>query len=409
MNELLQFLEQSYTAYQATENAKNYLISQGFQPLDEGESWNLTKGNKYFVTRNGSSIIAFTLGKKNKFQIVASHTDSPCFKLKERAPFGEPFTRLNVESYGGGIWYTFFDRPLKIAGRIIKKQENVLKTENFVSDYLVTIPSLAVHQNREVNEKFSPDLQIDTLPLYALGKVDEEEPYAFDLFAVCAEKPFVNGKNGEFISAPRVDNLTSVYASLRALASTNGQSICVAACLDSEEIGSRTRQGAGGDFFKSTLERIAFARGMNEEDFKRAISTSFLLSVDNAHSLHPNRPEKSDVTNRAVMGGGVVIKIHSGGAYTTDALTAAIVKSIFDGAGVKHQTFFNRSNMKSGSTLGAISIGQTSIPSADIGLAQLAMHSAVETFCKADYEELEKGLTAFYQSDVCINEQGATV
>lgn len=406
MNDLLQYLKTSYTAYQAVENAAAYLREKGFVPLSECESWTLAEGGKYYAVRNGSSLIAFTVGKGNAYKIVASHTDSPALKLKEHAELSqEPFTRLNVEPYGGGLYYTFFDRPLKLAGRVVREENGTLVAQNYVSDYLVTIPSLAIHMNREANEKLAPNPQIDLLPLLSLNKsrLDLTDAVSYDLYAVCAQEPYYSGKNGEFVSSPRVDNLTSVYSSLRALAEGEHVGVCVAACFDNEEVGSRTLQGAGSDFLVSLLSRIADARGLTHEEYRKAIGSSFAISLDNAHSVHPNHPEKCDLTNRAVMGGGVVIKGHAGGAYTTDALSSAVVKTIFSSANVKYQTFFNRSDMRSGSTLGAISLGQVSILSADLGLAQLAMHSAVETFAQADYEELEKGLAAFYRATIEIN------
>lgn len=409
MKELLTFLNDSYTAYHATENARVLLLQNGFCELYESDAWNLKQGSKYFVTRNGSSIIAFTLGKGSGFKIVASHTDSPALKLKESPEMKGVFTRLNTETYGGGLWYTLFDRPLKLAGRTVTEENGVLKSKLFTSDYAVVIPSLAIHMNRTANESFAPNEQTDLLPLLSLG---ERElgivAVAKDIYAVPAEAPFESGADGDFISSPRVDNLTSVFSSLTALCGeTNG--ICVAACLDSEEIGSRTRQGAGSDFLKRTLERIALCQKIGGEDFLRFTANSFLISLDNAHSVHPNHPEKCDPTNRAVMGGGVVIKAHANGAYTTDGMTAALIRTLFDRAGVKHQNFYNRSDMRSGSTLGAISLGQLGIPSVDLGIAQLAMHSAVETFAKADYEELEKGLKAFYASEISFCGEGATV
>lgn len=409
MNGLIDFLSNSYTAYQAVERAERFLIDRGFSLLKEEEPWSLREGGKYYVIRNGSSLIAFTLGGGNKFKIVASHTDSPCLKLKEHPLIaGEPFRKLNAEPYGGGIWYSFFDRPLKIAGRIVKAEGNVLTPMPYVSPFQVVIPSLAVHMQRDVNEKFAPNAQIDLLPLLSLDDVGSFEaligdPVAYDLYVAPAEQPFTSGVNGEFISAPRIDNLTSVYSSLEMLAESSGSGVCVAACLDNEEIGSHTRQGAASDFLRLTLKRIAACRGVSGEDLIRAYSSSFLISLDNAHSLHPNHAEKCDLTNRAVAGGGVVIKSHAGGAYTTDALTLAVVKTLFDRAGVKYQTFYNRSDMRSGGTLGAISLGQVSIPSADLGIAQLAMHAAVETIAKNDYFELKRGLAAFYAMDFTVD------
>ena len=410
MKELLTFLNDSYTAYHATENARTLLLKNGFTELSESEAWKLKTGRKYFVTRNGSSIIAFTLGKGNGFKIVASHTDSPALKLKEQPEMKGVFTRLNVETYGGGLWYSFFDRPLKLAGRTVTEENGALTGNLYTSDYTVVIPSLAIHMNRTANEGFAPNEQTDLLPLFSLGEKELGiNAVAKDIYAVPCDAPFECGANGEFICAPRVDNLTSVFSCLRALCSEKTNGVCIAACLDNEEIGSRTRQGAGSDFLKRTLERIAICQNIGGEDFLRLTADSFLISLDNAHSVHPNRPEKCDPTNRAVMGGGVAIKAHANGAYTTDGMTAAIVRTLFDRAGVKHQNFYNRSDMRSGSTLGAISLGQLGIPSVDLGIAQLAMHSAAETFAKVDYEELEKGLKAFYASEIRFGEKRATV
>ena len=408
MKNLLKFLETSLTAYHAVENAKAFLAEKGFTALDERESWNLKAGGKYFVTRNGSSLIAFTYQKSGNFKIVASHTDSPCFKLKETPEMQGEYTRLNVEPYGGSLYYTFFDRPLRLAGRILKEENGKIVSSLYTSEETFVIPSLAIHMNREANKQFAPDPQTDLLPLYALGKANLEPATARDLFIVPDQKPFLNGANGEFLSSPRLDNLTSVCASLTALSNkTNG--VCVAALFDNEEIGSRTRQGAASDFLKDTLKRIALAQGKTEEEFMGALSSSLLVSLDNAHSLHPNHPEKCDPTNRAIMGGGIVVKAHANGAYTSDALTSAAIKALFASAGVKYQSFYNRSDMPSGSTLGCISLSQVGVPSVDLGLAQLAMHSAVETFAPADYEELKKGLAAFYQSKLSIEENGATL
>ena len=395
---LARFLGSSYTAYQAVEHAAEFLSGKGFERLLECENWRLEQGKKYFVTRGGA-LIAFLMNERSCFKIVASHTDSPSLKLKEHAAWPDgPFTRLNVEPYGGGIFYSLLDRPLKIAGRVVKEKDGKLNAENFVSENTVVIPSLAIHMDRTVNEKFSPDAQKSLSPLYSLG-VEEVEglegAVAYDLFAAPAEQPFVSGKYGEFLSSPRIDNLTSVAGSLASLAECeDAEGISMAVCFNNEEVGSRTLEGAGSDFLRSVLSRIL--EGMPEGEREQVLLKSFLLSLDNAHSVHPNYPEKCDPTNRAVMGGGIILKSHAGGAYITDALSAAVVKRIFSRAGVKYQTFYNRSNMRSGGTLGPISIAQVPVRSADLGLAQLAMHSAVETFAHADYLELLKGLAAFY-------------
>ncbi len=411
MNGLLTYLKTSYTAYHAAENAARELKEAGFVPLAEQDLWQLTAGGKYFV-RRGASIIAFVAGTRKGFSVVASHTDSPCLKLKENAALSDAnFTRLNTEGYGGGLWYTFFDRPLKLAGRIVCEEDGRLVSKTYESAFNVVLPSLAIHMNRDANEKFSPDLQTE-LPLLSLGKKQFDEivkgAVSYDLFAVPAEEPFFSGADGEFFSSPRIDDLSGVYASLTALKTAKGQKTLVAACLESEEIGSRTRAGAASDFLRSVLDRIQNALYPSDMVPSYA-SDSFLVSLDNAHSLHPNHPEKCDPTNRAVMGGGIVIKGHAGGAYTTDGMSSAVIKTVFGRAGVRYQTFFNRSDMRSGSTLGAVSLGQISVPSVDLGLAQLAMHSAVETMACSDYRELVRGLAAFYGADITFDCDTATV
>ncbi len=406
--ELTEFLKTSYTAYHAVENAVTMLEGHGFLRLSEGENWHLEDGKGYFAVRGGSSLIAFRYQRGGAYRLIASHTDSPCFKLKANPALSDAnYTRLNAEPYGGGLWYTFFDRPLRLAGRVVRERDGKLVSETYTSGFQVVLPSLAIHQHRDANEKFAPNLQTE-LPLLSIGKCDFEgviaDMVSSDLFAMPAEEPFVSGYGGEFLSSPRIDNLVSVYTSLSALIGTEHPSeTLVCACFDSEEIGSRTLQGAGGDFLKTALTRIGIAQGRGEEERLSAYARSLLLSLDNAHALHPNHPETCDPTNRPVLGGGIVIKGHAGGAYTSDALTTALLKKILGDAGVKYQTFFNRSDVRSGSTLGAISLGQVSIPSVDAGLAQLAMHSAVETMAYADYEELLRGLCAFYISPLSMD------
>lgn len=422
-NRLTEFLNASYTAYQATENARQLLLENGFLPLSETEDWALEENGKYFVERNGSALVAFTVGALDdfSFKIVASHTDSPALKLKENAvSLTGAYAKLNAETYGGGIWYSFFDRPLKIAGRVVVNEGGILKSENVASEYFVTVPSLAVHMNRGVNEGFSVNAQTDLQPLFALSEngetpdflsgITEKEVVSYDLYLVNADMPYVFGRNGEFLASPRIDNLTSVCSSLEAL-TAHGESggVCVAACLDNEEVGSQTLQGAGGDFLENVLRRIAYALKFDDNEYYKALAASFLISLDNAHAMHPNHPEKCDPTNKTTMGGGVVVKSHANKAYTTDALSSAVIKTIFKKAGVKYQTFFNRSDMRSGGTLGAILLSHAGILSADLGLAQLAMHSASECFAKADYEELLNGLTAYYSSNILFGENGVEI
>lgn len=418
LQRLTDFLDNSLTAYHAKENARNELVKNGFTPLLETEDFELCEGGKYFVER-GASLIAFTVGGLDRFsyKIVASHVDSPALKLKENpVKRTENCAVLNVEPYGGGVWYSFFDRPLKIAGRVVKNDGGRVFTETVESPFNVSIPSLAMHQNRGVNEGFAVNAQIDLLPLLSLAGGEnewfekiagEDRVLSHDLFIVNAQKPYTFGANDEFLASPRIDNLTSVYASLEALlGKADGNGVCVAALMHHEEIKSHSTQGAGGDFLENVLRRIAYAFHFDDNEFYKALASSFFLSVDNAHALHPNHPEKSDPTNRTLLGGGVVIKSHAGGAYVTDAVSSAVVKTVFEKAGVSHQSFFNRSDARSGSTLGVSALTRLGIAGADIGLAQLAMHSACECFASSDYAELLNGLTAFYSSDFIAENDG---
>jgi aspartyl aminopeptidase len=421
MQQLSQFLQNSLTAYHAVDNARALLEQNGFLQLLETEDWTLAEGGKYYVVRGGSSIIAFTVGSLDEFafKIVASHTDSPALKIKENPLVKNGvYQKLNVETYGGGIWYSFFDRPLKIAGRVVVKDGNALISKTVQSSHNVTIPSVAVHMNREVNSNFSVNAQVDLQPLIGLGDevqnflsdVCDQDVVSYDLFVVNASQPYEFGLGGEFLASPRIDNLTSVYASLEALTSGEECSgICVAACLDNEEVGSTTPEGADSDFLQKALRRIAYALHFDEEEYCKALACSYLLSLDNAHAVHPNHPEKADITNKAVMGGGIVIKNHANKAYTTNAMSSAILKTILGKNGVKYQAFFNRSDVRSGSTLGTAALRYTGMLGADIGLPQLAMHSACESFAKADYTAMEKALTAFYKATLTPTDEGLSV
>ncbi len=414
-NELIDFLKNSPTAFHATENSATLLRKRGFTPLVEWEDWDLKVGGKYFVSRGGSSLIAFTIGSADKlsFKIASSHLDSPALKLKEN-PIRKKgaYAVLNVEEYGGGNWQTFLDRPLKIAGRVVKNEEGFLKAENVISPFTLTIPSIAIHQNRTVNEGMAINSQIDLQPLLELAsedltdevlleKIAGKNVLSYDLFLVNADLPYTFGFNEGFLASPRIDNLTSVLASLEALTKKETrEGIMLCALLDNEEIGSRTPQGADGDFLENTLRRIVLALGFTQKDYYTALASSFMLSLDNAHALHPNHPEKADPTNAPVMGKGIVIKSHAGRAYITNAFSSATVKTVLSQANIPYQTFFNRSDVRSGSTLGSIAQSHVSILGADIGIAQLAMHSACECFAVQDYFYMVDGLNAFFRSTI---------
>ena len=422
---LINYLNTSYTAYHACDNAKQVLEENGFVQLFERDDWSLCEGGKYFVMRGGSSLIAFTVGALDEFsyKIVATHTDSPALKLKENPVVKKAgdTAALNVEQYGGGIWYSFFDRPLKVAGRVIRGNGRSLRAETVVSPFNVQIPSVAIHQNRDANSGFSVNAQVDLQPLCALlneqfstndvmEKIVGEKAVSYDLFLVNADMPYTFGVNNEFLAAPRIDNLASTFAGLEALTSTTETSgVCMLAMLDNEELGSLSPQGADGDFLETTMRRIAYALRFDDNEFYKALASSFLLSVDNAHAVHPNHPEKADPVNAPKLGGGIVIKSHAGKAYVTDALSSAVIKTVFDNAEVPYQNFFNRSDVRSGSTLGALVTRHVSMPGADIGIPQLAMHSACESMAIADYEVMVKGLNAYFATTLNVTEENVYV
>lgn len=411
--ELQTFLEQSYTAYQAVENAARFLENKGFRALSEAQPYSIERGGKYYVIRDGSALIAFSVGKTNTFRFAASHTDSPAFKIKgDAVSTVENYVKYNVEKYGGGIFYTWLDRPLCLAGRVIVKKGETLKSVPVVSEQTFVIPSVAIHYNRSANDGIKLNPQTDCAPLAALdGAIASvKELFAervdgtvvdWDLYVACKEKPFLCGVKEEFLSSPRIDNLTSVFSSLEALVSCRPDAIAMVYLADNEEVGSATKQGAGSTFLRETTERVFAALGGNE--LNAALAQSLFLSVDNAHSLHPNHPELSDPTNKTLLGKGVVIKRHANQNYTTDALSSAIIKELFDRANVPHQDFYMRSDLPCGGTLGAISSSQLSVRSADIGLPQLAMHSAVETMCLSDYDAMKRGIEAFLSCRFAVN------
>ncbi len=412
------FLKNSFTAYHACENEKAILLENGFSPLLETEDWCLEEGGKYFVTRGGA-LIAFTVGSLDEFtyKIAAAHNDSPALKIKENpVTVSEGCLKLNVERYGAGIWYSFFDRPLKIAGQVIRNVGGTLRAEVVEAPFLVTIPSVAIHQNRDANTNFAVNAQVDLQPICGLlgehltaeetlEKITGENAVAYDLYLTSAETPYFVGINEEILASPRIDNLTSAYAVLQALlAHGSSDGICVAALVNHEEVGNLSVEGSDSDFLENVLRRIAYALRFDDSEYYKALASSFLLSADNAHATHPNHPEKSDPTNKVRLGGGVVIKSQAGGAYLTESMSAAIVKTVFDNANVPYQFFFNRSDVKGGSTLGPMAVRHVGVLGADIGIPQLAMHSACECMAIADYEQMEKGIAAYYTSTIKISD-----
>lgn len=412
---LFEFVDASPTCYHAVKNVSEKLEKAGFQQLCEKKNYELEQGKKYYVVRNDSSVIAFVLPatKAKGFRIVASHSDSPCFKLKENPEVSleNTYVKFNVEKYGGMILSTWLDRPLSVAGRVVIKEgkELITRLVNF-EENLCVIPNLAIHLNREINKGVEYNPQVDMQPLWSVQKEDKIYPMiaakleveeanilGADLFVYNNQKACFMGAGNALIGAPRLDDLECVYASLEGLLdSQNEQYITMYCVFDHEEVGSCTRQGADSDFLATTLQRITEALNCQQQ-LSAMIADSMLLSADNGHALHPNHPEKSDTTNRPVLNGGIVIKYHGNQQYTTDAYTGAVVKSICRGNNIPYQTYHNRADIPGGSTLGNISIAHCSIPSADVGLAQLSMHSAFETAGAKDVETFKIFISKFYQ------------
>ena len=422
VDELLSFIKKSPTAFHAIDEIRKTLKSSGFEELLEGGKFKIKNGGSYFVTRNNSSIIAVKIGKSISdygFNITASHSDSPTFRIKENAELDVKgrYTQLNTEGYGGMLCATWFDKPLSIAGRVLVKNGDRLETRLIAIDRdLVVIPNVAIHMNRQVNDGFAYNKQIDMLPLFGEGKpekgalkeliakelgVSADDIYGSDLFLYNRTHQSVWGREGEYMSSPRLDNLECAYASLQGfLEGENDKTVQVYVCYDNEEVGSGTKQGAASTFLSDILARINLALGKTEEDFKRAVAKSFLLSCDNAHAVHPNHPEKTDDTNCSYMNGGIVIKSHAGQKYCSDGVSIAVFKAVCEKADVPYQFFANRSNELGGSTLGNISMSQLSMNAVDIGLAQLAMHSSYETAGVKDCDYLIKACKVFYDSSI---------
>lgn len=405
--DIKEFLDSSYTAFQAVDNGIKMLDDAGFERIDPAKSPEIKVGGKYFFTVNSTTLTAFKIGKEKKFYVAESHTDSPALRIKGNKTIDSPEgKRLNVEKYGGLVLFSLINSPLKIAGRIIEKTENGVKEKNVVSPFTVNIPALCIHHNAEVNDKLSLSVQKDMLPL--VGNVDDiysflsdNEVIDGDLFVVPSTSAFVSGAHGEYLCSPRIDNLTSVYASLKALIGSDGEGIQIACCFDNEEIGSLTKQGANSALLENTLRFIMRSVGGTEEDFAAAVSDGYILSVDNAHAVHPAHPEKSDPVEKVVMNGGIVIKHHTN--YSTDALSSAILKTILDKAGVKYQDYYNNSDIRCGGTIGLVTSARLNMKACDIGLAQLAMHSGIETIGLSDIPVMESCIEAFFSTTLSVD------
>lgn len=426
---LCSFINKSPSCFHTIETIEKTLKEQGYEERLESEKWTLKKGGKYYTTRNGSSILAFCIGERVEedysYQLCASHSDSPTYKIKENAflDVRGTYTQLNTEGYGGMIASSWMDRPLSIAGRVLVKVDGkcVVRLVDFARD-MVLIPNVAIHMNRDINTGYNYNAQVDMLPLYASKQegildfqdilvkelnVEKEALLGNDLYLYNRTPHSVWGNDQEFLSIAKLDDLECAYTTLEGfLTAKQPHNVNVYACFDNEEVGSGTKQGAKSTFLKTTLSRINASLGFNDETLHCAIAHSFMLSADNAHAMHPNHPEKSDATNQVKMNKGIVIKFNANQKYTTDAISKGLFKEICDRVQVPVQYFANRSDMGGGSTLGNLSNAQVSLHSVDIGLAQLAMHSSYETAGTTDIAYMIDAVREFYSSYLIETKQG---
>ena len=408
---LLDYIAASPTAFHAVANAAAALDKAGFTALDMAEDWTLTPGGKHYLTVNGTTLLAFRLpaGQPTGFMVTASHSDSPTFKLKPGfTRHSGDYVQLNTERYGGTIHATWFDRPLGVAGRVLMADvEGRISAQLVYPDRdLAIIPSVAPHLNSEANSGFKVNLNVDTFPLLAqandpdallqqlLGSGDGGEVVGHDLYLVCRDRGAEVGTQGQFLCAPRLDDLACAFGCLEGfLQAGANDAVNVYALFDNEEVGSATRQGAGSTLLATVLQRIANGCGC---DYARLLPQSFLVSADNAHAIHPNHPEFSDPQNAPKLNGGLVVKFNAAQRYTTDGVSAALFTALCAKAGVQTQTYANRSDLPGGTTLGGIATTHAPLRAVDIGLPQLAMHSCYETMGSADLAELVNAATALY-------------
>lgn len=421
---LLKFLDNSPCNFFAVDTISHELENHGFTKLSLSDEWKLEKGGKYYTTKNDSAIFAFTIGEKPMcdlgVKIITAHSDSPCFRIKPNPIIKSEngIIKLNTEVYGGPILYTWFDRPLSVAGRVILRGDDALHPVTRllrINRPILIIPHLAIHFNRAVNEGNPLSKQKDMLPIIArvndaaeadnllLNLVATElgvnigDILDFDLMLYDCEKATFVGINNEFVSSGRIDDLSMAHAAITAVVEgTDTNATKVAAIFDNEETGSGTKQGAASPVLSNILLRINAAFGGNESDFCRAMSKSFMISADNAHAFHPNYAEKYDPTNHPFLGGGPVIKINANCKYMTDAHSAAIFRSLCEEAGSPYQYFVNHSDVAGGSTLGNILTSQIDIEGVDVGNPILAMHSVRETGSADDHNNMVKVFVHFF-------------
>ena len=418
INALCDFLNAAHSCYHAVAYLEAQLKQAGYLRLSESGKWDLSAGGKYYVVRGGTALIAFRIPRETAqgFLLSASHSDRPCFKLKENTELSGPYIRLAVERYGGQLLFSWLDRPLSIAGRVLVETDAGMESRLIDIDRdLLLIPNVAIHMNRQVNDGYKWNPAVDMLPLMggkdAAGKLKvllEEaaggEILGHDLFLYVREPAKIWGIDREYISSAALDDLECVWGCTQGfLKAQESRSLPVLCVFDNEEVGSSSRQGACSTLLSDTLERICDSVHL---DRKQMLAQSFMVSADNGHALHPNHPELADPTNAPILGEGIVLKFNSSLKYCTDGLSAALFRQVCRKAGVRHQTYFNRADIAGGSTLGNLSQHHVSIPTADIGLAQLAMHSCYETGAVADAIALEEAMATYYGSTLEV--QGET-
>ena len=409
---LMSFLDASVSVYHAAVYLTDILADAGYTRLSEGENWNLTAGGKYYLTRGGTAVLAFRVPETTPkgFLMTASHSDRPTFKIKENGELTGKYTRLATEKYGGMLMAPWLDRPLSVAGRVLVDTEDGVQSRLVDIDRdLMMIPNVAIHMNRQANEGYKWNPAVDTLPLLggadAAGKLEallEEEAggkiLGHDLYLYIRQKATVWGIDEEYISSAALDDLQCAWSCTQGfLKAEDGNSIPMLCVFDSEEVGSASVQGAASKLLESTLSRICAGLGLDEQVM---LSNSFMISADNAHAVHPNHPEFADANNAPVVNGGVVLKFNASQRYCTDGVSAAIFRKVCQKANVKVQTYCNRADIPGGSTLGNISLSHVSVPTADIGLPQLAMHSCYETAGVQDAIDLENAMAVYYSGSL---------
>lgn len=421
---LFDLIQKGVSPVQAVRACEDRLAEAGFDELKYDEKWELRKGGKYYVKHHSTTLFAFSVGeewnetKSPQIRIAAAHTDFPCLRIKPSADVtASGYAQLNVEVYGGAILNTWLDRPLGVAGRVAVRGEKPFqpKVMEFVSDRnLLTIPNLAIHMNREVNKGVELNKQVDMLPILALLQEEEKEAdyfltflaqelsvkkediLDFELTVFCREEPQFVGLRDDFISAPRLDNLTSCAALVSGLIDARRQEgINLIALFDHEEIGSRTKQGAGSILLHDMLLRILRSTG-REDSAEADLYQSMILSVDVAHGVHPNQAGKMDITNKPVLGKGICIKESCAQSYATDCEAIAVIQQICETEEIPYQKFVNRSDMQGGGTLGSIASALLPVKTVDIGVPLLAMHSARELMGTADQQTLTALLKAYF-------------